>query len=178
VRKTMPQDGRKPGDESGAGEGQPLAPPTQPFNGTPGGCGGGAGQGMAMCGGQLNMQMLQQQLGMAAAAHGMPADMLAMQRAGGMGAGMPMMGGCGMMGGMAMGAMPGMGMPGMPGMGNAGGAAGCGPCGGGGSCGRSAPPSISPEQLQQLMQDEGKLQQFLADHPSMSKEIMRMMGSR
>ena len=178
VRKTMPQDGRKPGDESGAGEGQPLAPPTQPFNGTPGGCGGGAGQGMAMCGGQLNMQMLQQQLGMAAAVHGMPADMLAMQRAGGMGAGMPMMGGCGMMGGMAMGAMPGMGMPGMPGMGNAGGAAGCGPCGGGGSCGRSAPPSISPEQLQQLMQDEGKLQQFLADHPSMSKEIMRMMGSR
>jgi len=178
VRKTMPPDGRKTGDEGGAGEGQAPPAPSQPFNGANVGNIGGAGQGMPMCGGQMNMQLLQQQLGMAAAAQGMPADMLAMQRAGGLGAGMPMMGGCGMMGGMPMGAMPGMGMPGMPGMGNAGGAAGCGPCGGG-SCSRSnGPPNISAEQLQQLMQDEGKLQQFLADNPSMSKEVMRMMGSR
>ena len=38
-----------------------------------------------------------------------------------------------------------------------------------------APGGLSKDQLQQLMQDEGKLRQFLAENPSMSREVMRMM---
>jgi len=34
---------------------------------------------------------------------------------------------------------------------------------------------ISVEQLQVLMQDEAKLQQFLTENPSMMQEIMKMM---
>ena len=37
------------------------------------------------------------------------------------------------------------------------------------------PGGLSKEQLQQLLQDEGKLRQFLADNPHLSREVMRMM---
>jgi len=48
-------------------------------------------------------------------------------------------------------------------------ASGAAPAGDGQGCG------LSMEQLQHLMHDEDRLQQYLADNPSMMKEIMKMM---
>jgi len=179
------------------------------MRGTFAGAGGPTSGGMPMCG-QMNMQMLQQQLGMAA--QGMPPEMRGMmpptplpmptqQRPGmvpagmgpggmgpagmgpagmgpagmgpgGMGpAGMVPMGGMPMGGMWPMGAMSGVGV-GNGGVGAMGGCA-CRSVPGGAPC--STQGGISPEQLQILMQDEGKLQQFLAENPSMSKEVMRML---
>ena len=91
-----------------------------------------------------------------------------------------MSGGGGIGGGAMGGPMPPMGSGGMRGPDMSGCTwSGGGPC----SCGApgassmpaGAPGGLSKDQLQQLMQDEGKLRQFLAENPSMSREVMRMM---
>lgn len=148
--------------------------------------GGGMGPGGPM---DMTQMQLMQQLGMAAAARG-----------GGMsGSGGMSMGGAG----MAMG-MQGLGAGMGPGGGAMGGAMGgmssnmmnvtMGSVGMGSHQPHQPPPqsnagpvadaaassssSIPPDVLQQLLSDESKLQQFLAENPSMSKEVLRMMPNR
>ena len=36
-------------------------------------------------------------------------------------------------------------------------------------------PGLSKEKLQELMQDESKLQQFLADNPSMMEQLLKIL---
>ena len=82
------------------------------------------------------------------------------------------------MGGGGMGAM---GCMGGCNMGGCGGGVGCGGgmpgCGGGGNTASQAggPAGITQEQMQVLMQDKAKLQQFLAENPDKAQAVMMMM---
>ena len=47
--------------------------------------------------------------------------------------------------------------------------------GDGGAAGGGGLQSLSKEKLQELMTDESKLQQFLAENPTMMEEIMKLL---